>query len=353
MLTLVQVRSLASEAARQALHGPQGWGLQWYAADFQEERSALDGALLVSWWLSMAHRCIGNTTASIRLAGAPPGHHQHLRPRLCPVQEQQTAFAVDCLRWLWVQHAEHATGGTSQRIIVVGHSMGGVVARAAVAHLAAGSKDGVLCNNHSGHQAGSGFVRSTRVKRITIVCRGISSTGTGDSGVAAPAIACTLPAISGTLLPPPQWQGRPVSANGLHCGRYSRCAGATQASSCSTGMKSAHACAFSTSCGNGLQVPRELTSLQQLVPDGWAFEGGTDQMPGIWATADHQVSSSGCKLACIALRSHARFLQAVTLSPGCQGNEHGRLPRFRDRVNIVHRPSCGVISWSSGWQRFC
>jgi pimeloyl-ACP methyl ester carboxylesterase len=62
---------------------------------------------------------------------------------LCPVQEQQTAFAVDCLRWLLVQHAAHDS--SARRIIVVGHSMGGVVARAAVAHLAAGHDDGVLC----------------------------------------------------------------------------------------------------------------------------------------------------------------------------------------------------------------
>ena len=42
-----QVRSLASEAARQALRTPLDRGLQWYAADFREERSALDGGLLV------------------------------------------------------------------------------------------------------------------------------------------------------------------------------------------------------------------------------------------------------------------------------------------------------------------
>ena len=48
-----------------------------------------------------------------------------------------------------------------------------------------------------------------------------------------------------------------------------------------------------------MQVPKELTSLQNLVPDGWAFEGSTDQMPGIWATADHQVGVC-CKLVVYA-----------------------------------------------------
>lgn len=54
------------------------------------------------------------------------------------------------------------------------------------------------------------------------------------------------------------------------------------------------------SCGSlGMQVPKELTLLQNLVPDGWAFEGSTDQMPGIWATADHQVGvlQAGCVYA--------------------------------------------------------
>ena len=46
-----------------------------------------------------------------------------------------------------------------------------------------------------------------------------------------------------------------------------------------------------------MQVLKEWTSLHYLVPDGWAFEGSTDQMPGIRAAADHQVSvelRAGC-----------------------------------------------------------
>lgn len=45
---LNQVRSLASETARQASRAPRQWRLLWYAADFREERSALDSTLLVS-----------------------------------------------------------------------------------------------------------------------------------------------------------------------------------------------------------------------------------------------------------------------------------------------------------------
>jgi hypothetical protein len=52
-------------------------------------------------------------------------------------------------------------------------------------------------------------------------------------------------------------------------------------------------CIASLCCWNDwgldMQVPQELTSLRGLVPDGWAFEASTDQMPGVWATADHQV----------------------------------------------------------------
>ena len=43
------MRSLASETVRQALRQTsRGWQLQWYTADFREERSALDGSILVS-----------------------------------------------------------------------------------------------------------------------------------------------------------------------------------------------------------------------------------------------------------------------------------------------------------------
>ena len=45
-LSLSQVRSLASETARQDKSGKPA--LAWFAADFKEEMSAFDGAILVS-----------------------------------------------------------------------------------------------------------------------------------------------------------------------------------------------------------------------------------------------------------------------------------------------------------------
>ena len=47
---VVQVRSLASETARQSEH-PDRPSLAWFAADFQEEMSAFDGSLLVHLFL--------------------------------------------------------------------------------------------------------------------------------------------------------------------------------------------------------------------------------------------------------------------------------------------------------------
>lgn len=39
-------------------------------------------------------------------------------------------------------------------------------------------------------------------------------------------------------------------------------------------------------------MPQELTSLHGLVPEGFAFEASTEQLQGVWATADHQASLS-------------------------------------------------------------
>ena len=69
--------------------------------------------------------------------------HRH-RAGNVTMQEHQTTFAVDCLRWLWSRHAGHGSSTDTPHVIVVGHSMGGVVARAAVAHLTAGHKSGAL-----------------------------------------------------------------------------------------------------------------------------------------------------------------------------------------------------------------
>ena len=51
------------------------------------------------------------------------------------MQERQTQFAVHSLRHLQAQHATSGAAGP-WRVILVGHSMGGVVARAALAQLA-------------------------------------------------------------------------------------------------------------------------------------------------------------------------------------------------------------------------
>ena len=52
-------------------------------------------------------------------------------------QELQTSFAVSCLRHLKSVHDAAAPRPGSWRVLLVGHSMGGVVARAALARLAA------------------------------------------------------------------------------------------------------------------------------------------------------------------------------------------------------------------------
>lgn len=141
------MRSLASETARQASRAPRSWRLQWYAADFQEERSALDGGLLVRnvhMMLIMynAQRQCGCVSACPWPSHAP--FRVGLRLACGCTQEHQTAFAVDCLRWLRQQHGVRASADTPWRVIVVGHSMGGIVARAAIALSVADSTFGEL-----------------------------------------------------------------------------------------------------------------------------------------------------------------------------------------------------------------
>ena len=54
-----------------------------------------------------------------------------------PAQELQTQFAVDCVRHLWKTHEAVGTAHDEQRrVLLVGHSMGGIVARAALSRLA-------------------------------------------------------------------------------------------------------------------------------------------------------------------------------------------------------------------------
>jgi pimeloyl-ACP methyl ester carboxylesterase len=61
------------------------------------------------------------------------------------LQDHQTAFAVDCLRWLRQRHGVRTSANALWRVIVVGHSMGGIVARAAIARLAADATFGEAC----------------------------------------------------------------------------------------------------------------------------------------------------------------------------------------------------------------
>ncbi len=69
---------------------------------------------------------------------------QDCRCRVRPVQSQHVNFAADCLRWLRARHEGGAAAGQPWRIILVGHSMGGVVARAALAVLASEPHHGGL-----------------------------------------------------------------------------------------------------------------------------------------------------------------------------------------------------------------
>ncbi|GMH43381.1 hypothetical protein BSKO_11303 [Bryopsis sp. KO-2023] len=85
-----QVRSIAGESARQfrKRHADLGHDLTWFVADFNEEFSAFDGRLM----------------------------------------RAQTDFVVFCLAWMKNSHSNR----TDFRLAVLGHSMGGLVARAAV-----------------------------------------------------------------------------------------------------------------------------------------------------------------------------------------------------------------------------
>ncbi|KAA6416827.1 MAG: GPI inositol-deacylase [Trebouxia sp. A1-2] len=102
-----QVRSLASETARPSEASGKP-ALAWFAADFKEEMSAFDGAIL----------------------------------------ERQTIFVVDCVKWLRQHYRQ--TYAADMPVVLVGHSMGGLVARAAAIALAseAGSSQYFLSLPH-------------------------------------------------------------------------------------------------------------------------------------------------------------------------------------------------------------
>ena len=58
----------------------------------------------------------------------------------CPWQEQQTSFTVDCVKWLRQHYRQ--TYASDMPVILVGHSMGGLVARAAAIALASEAESG-------------------------------------------------------------------------------------------------------------------------------------------------------------------------------------------------------------------
>lgn len=206
-----QVRSLASETIRQAARAPRQRQLQWYAADFRQERSALDGTLL----------------------------------------DRQTAFVVNCLRWLRAKHADQQSGGPPWRVILVGHSMGGIVARAALAAVA----------------AEPGFDAAEVLAVVTL-----ASPHQRSPAHLQPALARFYRRM----------RSHPAPAVPV----VSIAGGAVD-----------------------VQVPQELTSLHGLVPEGFAFEASTEQLQGIWAAADHQAivwcNQLVVKLAALLLDLHA------------------------------------------------
>ncbi len=59
---------------------------------------------------------------------------------ICPAQERQTSFAVDCVKWLRQHYRQ--TYASDMPVVLVGHSMGGLVARAAAIALASEAESG-------------------------------------------------------------------------------------------------------------------------------------------------------------------------------------------------------------------
>jgi len=122
----VQVRSLASETAKQHAASPVGTILDWYALDFHEELSAFEGASQldsspVSPTLSRAVLCFPGALLS-----------------------RQRSFLVTTLQQLDAMYtAVHKPNAPP--VILVGHSMGGVLA----CSVAAGMPGAPLRPNHN------------------------------------------------------------------------------------------------------------------------------------------------------------------------------------------------------------
>ena len=60
--------------------------------------------------------------------------HAKIYSMSCPLQERQSSFTADCIKWLRFHYSQqHAL---DVPVVLVGHSMGGLVARAAAVALA-------------------------------------------------------------------------------------------------------------------------------------------------------------------------------------------------------------------------
>jgi hypothetical protein len=109
-----QVRSVASESCKQHNALQRGRVLDWYAADFQEELSGMDGA--------DRQKKVG------RLGQFFPNNRRLTAGSLLA---RQTAFVVHAMKQL---ERMYGAASNSAPVILLGHSMGGLVARAAVVH---------------------------------------------------------------------------------------------------------------------------------------------------------------------------------------------------------------------------
>lgn len=63
----------------------------------------------------------------------------------CPLQDRQSSFTADCVRWLRLRYKQHHASDVP--VLLVGHSMGGLVARAAAVALAQEGAGECICHH--------------------------------------------------------------------------------------------------------------------------------------------------------------------------------------------------------------
>ena len=140
-----QMRSAASESGRELvrrLRAADDWALwlQWYAVDFAAEPSALEASLLVR-----AARMVDGGLQRVR----PPCLSAAAAP---PAQARQARFVKQCVELLQQAHTQPASSSSPpQRVVLVGYSMGALVARAALHLLAAEPQFGERGGCGGGH----------------------------------------------------------------------------------------------------------------------------------------------------------------------------------------------------------